>query len=150
MMSQPLPCSPAKPSPSASHNVERLATLDAYAGLADRSGSADSSTKQSYRSSQDRGLGDLSLGNIEIRGWGQATQTIPISSPLSLLRFAPSGTALLEAERVPSGGEQVYPITSTQPRTPIVAVPGAIVRLAWRPDSRAVVIHSLQGELLPR
>jgi hypothetical protein len=49
---------------------------------------------------------------------------------------------------VPSGGEQVYLVRPGQARAPIVAVPGRIVRLSWRPDSRAVVIHSIQEQRL--
>jgi hypothetical protein len=136
------------------HNVERLATLDAYAGLADQvrvvraHRDAPVLVEAVYRTNPDRGFSDQSPGSIEVRGWGQAMQTIPISLPLTLLRFAPDGAVLLEAERVPSGGEQVYLIRPDQPRAALVAVPGHIVRLAWRPDSQAVVIHSIQGERL--
>jgi hypothetical protein len=52
------------------------------------------------------------------------------------------------AERVPSGGEQVYLLGPNQTRAPLVAVPGHIVRLSWRPDSAAIVIHSIQGQRL--
>jgi len=126
--------------------VERLATLDAYAGLADQVHRNDQLIEAVYRADPNRGLSDQSSGSIEVRGWG-SQQTIPISAPLTLLRFAPDGTALLEAEQVPSGGEQVYLITQDR-RVRAVAVPGHIVRLSWRPDSSAVVIHSVQGERL--
>jgi hypothetical protein len=130
------------------HNVERLATLDAYAGLADQVRVNGRLHEAVYRNNPNRGFSDQSPGSVEVRGWDQAMQTIPISLPLTLLRFAPNGAALLEAELVPSGGEQVYLVRPDQPRVPLVAVPGHIVRLAWRPDSRAVVIHSIQGERL--
>ncbi|MFL5800908.1 MAG: hypothetical protein ACJ8CR_04125, partial [Roseiflexaceae bacterium] len=87
-------------------------------------------------------------GTIDVRGWGQTVQTIPMSASLALLRFAPNGAALLLAEQVPSSGEQVYLLRPNQARAPLVAVPGHIVRLSWRPDSAAVVIHSIQGERL--
>jgi len=129
-------------------NVERLATLDAYRGLADQVHVDGQLREAVYRSNPNRGASDQSLGTIEVRGWGQAVQTIPTSAPLSLLRFAPNGAALLLAEQVPSGGEQVYLLRPNQSRMPLVALPGQIVRLSWRPDSAAVVIHSIQRERL--
>jgi hypothetical protein len=129
-------------------NVERLSTLDAYDGLADRVHVDGQLREAVYQPKVDRGFSDSALGAIEVRGWGQAAQTFPISAPLSLLRFAPSGAALLAAEQVPSGGEQVSLLRPGQPRAALVAVPGRIVRLSWRPDSTAVVIHSVQGERL--
>ena len=101
-----------------------------------------------YRPNRNPGLSDQSLGSIEVRGWGAAMQTMPISAPLTLLRFTPDGSALLEAEQVPSGGEQVYLVRPGKDRAPLVAVPGHITRLSWRSDSSAVVIHSIQGERL--
>jgi hypothetical protein len=135
-------------------NMERLATLDAYAGLADQvhvggaSPGAPQLIEAVYRTNTDHGFSDISLGSVEVRGWSATVQTLPISSPLTLLRFSPDGSALLAAERVPSGGEQVYLIRPGQARIPIVAVPGRIARLSWRPDSRAVVIHSIQEQRL--
>jgi hypothetical protein len=131
-----------------SQSVERMATLDAYGGLADQVRIKDQLREAVYRTNLNRGYSGVSLGSIEVRGWGGALQTIPISAPLTLLRFAPTGDALLEAEQVPSGGEQVYLLRPDQPRVPLVAVPGHIVRLSWRPDGPAVVLHSVQGERL--
>jgi hypothetical protein len=65
-----------------------------------------------------------------------------------LLRFSPDGSSFLEAEHIPSGGQQIYLVTKARARTPVVAVPGQIVRLSWRPDGSAVVIHSIQDERL--
>ena len=128
--------------------VERLATLDAYAGLADQTHVAGRLLEAIYRPDERRGRSDQALGAIELRGWGNVAQTIPISAPLTLLRFSPDGAALLEAERLPSGGEQVYLITPDLARVPVMAVPGQIARLSWRPDGRAVVVHSVVGERL--
>ena len=127
--------------------MERLPTLDAYAGLADQVHGNGRMLEAVYRANPERGFSNLSSGSIELRGWG-AVQTIPISAPLTLLRFAPDGATLLEAEQVPSGGEQVYLIAQNRTRVPLVALPGQIARLSWRPDGSAVVIHSLQGERL--
>jgi hypothetical protein len=129
-------------------NVERLATLDVYAGLADQVHVDGQLREAVYRSNVNRGFNDQSLGTIEVRGWEQTVQTIPMSTSLSLLRFAPNGAAVLMAEQVPSGGEQVYLLRFNGARAPLVALPGHIVRLSWRPDSTAVVIHSIQGERL--
>jgi hypothetical protein len=127
--------------------MERLPTLDAYAGLADQVHVNGRMLEAVYRANPERGFSNLSTGSIELRGWG-AVQTIPISAPLTLLRFAPDGATLLVAEQVPSGGEQVYLIAQNRTRVPLVALPGQIARLSWRPDGSAVVIHSLQGERL--
>lgn len=127
--------------------MERLPTLDAYLGLADQVHIHDQLIEAVYRPNANPDFTDRSAGTIEVRGWG-ATWTMPISAPLSLLRFAPDGSSLLEAELLPSGGQQVYLIAKAKTRTPVVAVPGQIVRLSWRPDSNAVVIHSLQNQHL--
>lgn len=129
-------------------SVERLATIDAYAGLADQVHHNDQLIEAVYRPNPDRSLGEPALGSIEVRGWGRAVQTTPISAPLTLLRFSPNGAALLAAEQLPGGGEQVYLITPDIRRAPVVATPGHITRLSWRPDSNGVVIHSIQGEQL--
>ena len=125
--------------------MERLPTLDAYAGLADQVHVNHRLVEAVYRANPEHGFSNLSTGSIELRGWG-AAQTFPISAPLTLLRFAPDGATLLEAEQVPSGGEQVYLIAQNRTRVPLVALPGQIARLSWRPDGSAVVIHSIQGE----
>jgi hypothetical protein len=127
--------------------MERLPTLDAYADLADQVHVNNRLLEAVYRPNSNQDFTDRSAGTIEVRGWG-AAWTMSISAPLSLLRFAPDGSTLLEAEHLPSGGQQVYLITEANIRTPVVAVPGQIVRLSWRPDSSAVVIHSLQAERL--
>jgi hypothetical protein len=129
-------------------SVERLTTLDAYAGLADQVHHNSQLLEAVYRPNPSQGFSDQALGSVEVRGWSSVVQTLPISAPLTLLRFAPDGTALLAAERVPSGGEQLFLLRPVQPRIPLVAVPGRIARLSWRPDGTAVVIHSLQGERL--
>ena len=130
------------------NGVERLATIDAYAGLADQVHVAGQLLEAIYRPQQQLGLSDEALGAIELRGWRTVAQTVPISAPLVLLRFSPDGAALLEAERLPGGGTQLYRITPDLTRVPVMAVPGQITRLSWRPDGRAVVVHSIEGELL--
>ena len=146
---QPTPTpSPGQTIAVGRQSVERLTTLDAYVGLADQAHRNSQLLEAIYRPNLNQGFGGQTLGTIEVRGWSSIVQTLPISAPLTLLRFAPDGAALLAAERVPSGGEQLFLLRPAQPRVPLVAVPGRIVRLFWRPDSTAVVIHSLQGERL--
>ena len=130
------------------HGMERLSTIDAYAGLADQVHRNGQRIEAVYQPNLNRGLSDLAHGTIDIRGWGQTTQMVPISAPLKLLRFSPDGAALLAVEQVPSGGEQVYRITPDMRRAPVIAVPGHITRLSWRPDGSAVVMHSIQGDRL--
>src|SRR5262249_9535732 len=61
-------------------NIERLATLDAYAGLADQVHINGQLREAVYRSNPNRSFTDQSLGTIEVRGWGQTVQTIPMST----------------------------------------------------------------------
>ncbi len=146
---QPTPTSaPSQTIAVGRQGVERLTTLDAYAGLADQVHRNSQLIEAVYRPNPSQGFSDQALGSVEVRGWSSAVQTIPISAPLTLLRFAPDGAALLAAERVPSGGEQLFLLRPGQSRVPLVAVPGRIARLSWYPDSTAVVIHSIQGERL--
>ncbi len=129
-------------------SVARLSTLDAYAGLADQVHHGDQLWEAVYQPSTRSDYGGQSLGTIEVRGWSGTMQTLPISTPLTLLRFSPDGTMLLWAEQVASGGQQVYLAQRDGARTPVIAIPGQIVRLSWRPDSSAVVLHSVQGDRL--
>jgi hypothetical protein len=128
-------------------SVERLSTLDAYAGLADQIHRGDQLIEAVYRPNFNRGYSGQGFGSVEVRGWS-ATQTIPISAPLTLLRLSPDGSALLESEQLSSGGEQVYLLRPSAPRVPLVAVPGHLMRVSWRPDGSAVVLHSVQGQRL--
>jgi hypothetical protein len=130
------------------HNVERLATLDAYAGLADQVHVGSQLYEALYHPNTQSGFGEQSIGAISVRGWADIMSTFPISLPLALVRFAPNGDSLLWAETIASGGEQVYLARSGTERIPVVAVPGHITRLSWRPDSSAVVLHSVAGDRL--
>lgn len=127
------------------HSVERLSTLDAYGGLADQVHVGEQLLEAVYQPAP--GYDRQSLGAIEVRGWSSMMQTLPISAPLTLLRFSPDGGSLLWAEQV-AGGQQVYLARAGGQRAPVVAFPGRLVRLSWRPDSSAVVLHSLQGDRL--
>jgi len=67
-------------------SVERLATLDAYAGLADQVHVDGQLLEAVYRPNPKGGFSDQSSGSIEVRGWRSAMSTLPISAPLTLLR----------------------------------------------------------------
>ncbi len=130
------------------HNVERLATLDAYGGLADQVHVGSQLYEALYHPNTQSGYGDQSVGAISVRGWASTPSTFPISMPLALVRFAPDGASLLWAETIANEGEQIYLAQQGAERMPVVAVPGHITRLSWRPDSSAVVLHSIAGNRL--
>ena len=124
--------------------TDRLSTLDAYAGLADQVHVNGRLLEAVFLPDQ---RGDA-LGVVTVRGWGAEEVQIPLSAPLALLRFAPTGNALLIVERVPGGGEQVSLAREGTQRAALVAVPGHITRVSWREDGSAVVLHSRQGDRL--
>jgi hypothetical protein len=128
--------------------VERLSTLDAYAGLADQVHIKETLVVAVYRPERAAAYSGARQGSIEVRGWDTVAQTFPISASLTLLRFAPDGQSLFEAEQIAGGGWQAYLIQPNQPRAPLVAVPGRIVRLAWHANSDAVAVHSIDGTRL--
>ena len=97
------------------HNVERLATLDAYAGLAEQVHVGSQLREALYQPNAHNGFGDQSVGAITVRGWAGTPSTFPISMPLALVRFAPDGNSLLWAETIASGGEQVYAVGRAHP-----------------------------------
>jgi hypothetical protein len=117
------------------HNVERLATLDAYAGLADQVHVGSQLHEALYHPNTQSSYRDQSVGAITVRGWANTLSTFPISLPLALVRFAPDGESLLWTATIANEGEQVYLAQPGRERTPVVAVPGHITRLSWRPDS---------------
>ncbi len=122
--------------------TERLTTIDAYAGLADQLHLNGTLFEALYRPTEH------SKGIIEIRGWGPALATLPISNPLMLVRFAPDGSALVIAEQTPAGGEQISIARPGYAREPVIAVPGKIQRLTWHPNGDAILIHSQSGQRL--
>jgi len=126
--------------------AERLTTIDAYGGLADQLHLEGRLLEAVYRPAQDSR--ERAAGSLEVRGWGGEHVTIPISGTVTLVQFAPDGSALLVGERTPAGGEEISLVGANQQRAPIVAVPGAIRRLAWHPDGSAVVIHSQADDRL--
>lgn len=128
--------------------MERLATLDAYAGLADQVHVDGRLVEAVFVPNQRPDYSDRSLGSVEVRGWADATQPITVTAPLTLVRFAPKGDALLFAEQVPAGGEQVYLARTGETRVPVVAVPGHITRVAWEESGAAAVLSSRQGDRL--
>ena len=94
---EPTPLSqPGQTIAISAHNVERLATLDAYAGLADQVHVGSQLHEALYHPNTHTNFGDQSIGTITVRGWRASTMsTFPISMPLALLRFAPEGRWLI-------------------------------------------------------
>jgi hypothetical protein len=130
-----------------SGSAVRLSTIDAYAGLADQVHIGDARVEAVYVPSDQAGRGNASAGLVEVRGWSKETTPITISAPLTLMRFSPTGDALLLAEQA-AAGEQVTLVQASGERAALVALPGQITRVAWHEDGRAVVLHSRQGERL--
>jgi hypothetical protein len=128
--------------------AERLATIDAYAGLADQVHVGDQLLEAVYVPVGQSSYGDRTLGMVEVRGWAEQTTPITVTSPLSLVRFSPTGDAILVAEQTTIDGEQVSIVGRDGTRASVVAVPGHITRLSWRDDGRGVVLHSRQGDRL--
>ncbi|HMO56330.1 MAG TPA: hypothetical protein PKC19_03165 [Roseiflexaceae bacterium] len=124
-------------------SMERLTTIDAYAGRADQLSVGEQIFEAIYRPSQ-RQLEDE--GILEIRGWQPVPLQIPLTQAPNLVRFAPDGTTLLISEPI-AGGEQVSAITPDD-RVPLVAVPGRAVRLTWQPQGDGVVVHSIADQRL--
>lgn len=129
-------------------SIERLPTLDAYGGLADQMQRDGHLLEAVYRAAPNRSVRDEFSGSVEVRGWGASAHTLPISAPLTLVRFAPDGRALLLAEQIAPTGTQVYLVRPGVAQEALVAVPGLVTDLSWRPDSSAVVLYSVQGERL--
>lgn len=124
--------------------TERLSTLDAYAGLADQVHVDGQLVEAVFLPNQRDGT----PGVVAVRGWESQEVQIALSAPLALLRFAPTGNALLIVEHVPGGGAQVSLVRHGAERAPLVAVPGHITRVSWREDGSAAVLHSRQGNRL--
>jgi hypothetical protein len=140
----------ATPAPIARQTVavgaqatERLPTLDAYLGLADQLHIGDRLLEAVYQPAP-ASFGSPETSSILVRGWAATEQVITTTAPLTMVRFAPDGSALLMAEQVPTGGEQVYLAQPRIGRIPIVAVPGHVARISWRPDGSAVALSSVQ------
>ncbi|MEN9933752.1 MAG: hypothetical protein RLZZ387_331, partial [Chloroflexota bacterium] len=161
MVSMPVPrptsegeaVSPA-PTPYAGQTValgagraERLATIDAYAGLADQAYVGDALVEAVYAPDPQAGRMGAPAGTVEVRGWGGQTRAVTVTVPLTLVRFNPQGDSLLLAEQI-AAGEQVSLVARDDTHVPLVAVPGHITRVTWHDEGDAVALASRQGDRL--
>lgn len=121
--------------------IQRAATIDAYAGLADTATGASGVVEAVFRAGRGR------TGVVEVRGWGATPVVIALDAPPTLLRLAPGGGALLIASAT-SAGEQVELIDRSTRRVPLVALPGRVRRVAWHPAGNALLLTSVAGERL--
>lgn len=120
--------------------VERLTTIDAYRGRADVLTVDGARYEAVYEPAQP---GSRSESRIVVRGWEYMTATVV--GDVSLVRFAPNGRALLLAERTVAG-EHIQYLTPDAPPVAVVALPGKITGVAWRPSGDAALIASRDGE----
>lgn len=120
--------------------VERLTTIDAYRGLADLVVVGDTRYEAVYEPALP---GVRSQGLLVVRGWNSAPLTM--TSELSFVRFAPDGNALVFGERATAGTQLSYVARGQAPAS-LVAVPGTLTGLAWRPDGGALLIASKEGD----
>lgn len=124
----------------AADTTARLTMLDAYAGLADLLHLDGQMLSARYRADTD------AIGAIDVQGWSHTTVSIPISGTVVLLRFVPDGGAVLVGESITADGVRLSLLQPDQAPTDITALPGAVVRLDWHPDGRAVVVHSRSAD----
>lgn len=118
-----------------------LATLNAFNGLADEVTVAGRTQSASYRAP----LGYGTVGTLEISIGGSEAATVPISSTLRWMQWAPDGAALLWAEQVTPVSEQLRLWTPRAPVAAVVAVPGQVEAVRWQSSGAAAVVISNDG-----
>lgn len=142
----PAPGAPARPyrvetSALTSDATTPLATLNAFNGLADEVTVAGRTQSASYRAPQGYGT----VGALEISTGGSEAATVPISSTLRWMQWAPDGAALLWAEQATPVSEQLRLWTPRAPVTAVVAVPGQVEAVRWQPSGAAALVVSNDG-----
>jgi hypothetical protein len=125
-------------------HAERLATIDAYAGLADQAHIGGELAEAVYAPDPQAGRMGTPTGIVEVRGWGAQTRAVTVTAPLTLVHFSPQGDSLLLAEQT-AAGEQVSLVARGGTHIPLVAVPGHITRITWHDEGDAVALTSRQG-----
>ena len=125
--------------------AERLATIDTYGGLADQMTLDGKLLEVVYQADTNTSFGRQAQGTVFQRGWTTSEVTIPISNPVTLLRFAPDGEGMLLGEQIGAGEQLSFiPARSTRP-VPAVAVPGRTTRIDWQANGDAALITSVDG-----
>lgn len=118
-----------------------LATLNAFNGLADEVTVAGQPQSASYRAP----LGYGTVGALEISAGGSEAATVPISSTLRWMQWAPDGGALLWAEQATASSEQLRLWTPRAPVVAVVAVPGQVEAVRWQAAGAAALVVSNDG-----
>lgn len=125
-----------------SDSLEPLTTLDAYGGRADVVTVGGTRYEVVYQAPS-ADYSSTSRGTLEVRGWGNDTQTVELSQTLTLVRWSPTGNAVLFGEQLGSDAEQIRLLrrTANTPQ-PLVAVAGRVRDVLWSPTGDAVVLLS--------
>jgi hypothetical protein len=119
-----------------------LTTLNAFNGLADEVTRGAETATASYRAL----TGGSSVGGLEIStGLGEGA-TVPISSTLRWVQWAPDGAALLWSEQVTPVAEQLRLWTPRAPVRTLVAVPGQVEDVRWQPGGDGALVISNDGQ----
>ncbi len=121
--------------------LEPLPTLDAYGGRADEVTVNGTRYEAVYRGDERRGR---ATGVLEIRGWDDTPFTVPLSQTLTLVRWSPTGDALLLGEQIGTDAEQLRVLRRDGTIDTVVAVPGRVREVVWSPDGSGVLLASQQ------
>lgn len=128
--------------------AERLSTIDTYGGLADQMTMDNRLLEAVYQPMAFVGFGSSAKGSLSVRGWATSEATIPISNPVTLVRFSPDGRGLLIGEQIGIGEQLSYIAAQTRQPLPAVAIPGRTTRIDWQESGDAALITSVDGTRL--
>ncbi len=119
--------------------LEPLPTLDAYGGRADQ---VHVNGVRYEAVSRVDSLSQRGQGLLEIRGWDDPPQTVALSGTLTLVRWAPTGEALLIGEQIGAEAEQLRLLRRNGASDAVLAVPGRVRDVIWSADGSGVVLAS--------
>ncbi len=145
MAPQPELPMPAQTVAITADGLQPLPTLDAYGGRADEVTVNGTRYEAVYRGDDRRGRAG---GVLEIRGWDDVPLTVPLSHTLTLVRWSPTGDALLVSEQVNADAEQLRVLRRSGVFDTLVAVPGRVREVVWSPDGSGVLLASQRNSQL--
>lgn len=125
-----------------SRGLERMPTIDAYKGVADEI-HIDGQLVTTWFAREN--ATNSNRGNLVVQGWSNLVTTIVVSQSVSMIRLAPVGKAMLVSLEVggTNDGEQINLAVANNPLlTPLIAVPGKVASIEWKPDGKAAIITS--------